>query len=406
MEESTVRRLGGSRLTATVALTGAVLQVVYGLLACVWTYPRITGRPFEAVWGLATLGMIANVLTWLAIGVARPRRLAVTGGVLAIAGFAARFVISVVIVADPRIDTGTASVAVAIPVTIVLMFSGLALLGIATRRARRHGRVGAAAGPGGRPGRRALLLLRPARALHPAWPAVGQRLAAHGTDRLPAWHRRCGRQRGRTVGGGLNALSRHGDPVHLVRRVLRRRRPGPAEPADLGRFGHRGHGHGVGRPGGVVRLHLADHAVDRGRAGRGRAARPCPRHRPGTDGPVAVPGRQRARPRFHDLRPGRDQHPSSAPLACPAGTSASSTGPTASARPTSPYWHRPRWAVSPRRSCAPACCPDGPDTSFWPRRSCCWASTPRSAARCRSRSSSHSSPSASRRWSHKERKPH
>ena len=34
------------------------------------------------------------------------------------------------------------------------------------------------------------------------------------------------------------------------------------------------------------------------------------------------------------------------------------------------------------------------------------ASTPRSAARCRSRSSSHSSPSASRRWSHKERKPH
>ena len=45
MEESTVRRLGGSRLTATVALTGAVLQVVYGLLACVWTYPRITGRP-------------------------------------------------------------------------------------------------------------------------------------------------------------------------------------------------------------------------------------------------------------------------------------------------------------------------------------------------------------------------
>ena len=53
-----------------------------------------------------------------------------TGGVLAIADFAARFVISVVIVADPRIDTGTASVAVAIPVTIVLMFSGLALLGI------------------------------------------------------------------------------------------------------------------------------------------------------------------------------------------------------------------------------------------------------------------------------------
>ena len=133
MEESTVRRLGAGRLTSAVALTGAVLQVVYGVLACVWTYPRITDRPFEAVWGLATLGMLA----WLAIGVDRPRRLAVTGGVLAIVGFAARFVISVVIVADPRIDTDTTSVAVAIPVTIVLMFGGLALLGIATRRAHR-----------------------------------------------------------------------------------------------------------------------------------------------------------------------------------------------------------------------------------------------------------------------------
>src|SRR3984957_17124463 len=137
MEESTARRVGAGRLTGTVALTGAVLQVVYGVLACVWTYPRITDRPFEAVWGLATLGMIANVLAWLAIGVARPRRLAVTGGALAITGFAARFVISAVIVADPRIDTGTTSVAVAIPVTIVLMFGGLALLGIATRRAHR-----------------------------------------------------------------------------------------------------------------------------------------------------------------------------------------------------------------------------------------------------------------------------
>jgi hypothetical protein len=137
MEESTLRRLGAGRLAAAVALAGAVLQVAYGVLACVWTYPRITDRPFEAVWGLATLGMIASVLAWLAIGVARPRGLAVTGGVLAIAGFAARFVISVAIVADPHIGPGSASVNAAIPATIVLMFAGLALLGIATRRARR-----------------------------------------------------------------------------------------------------------------------------------------------------------------------------------------------------------------------------------------------------------------------------
>ena len=164
MEESAVRRFGAGRLTGAVALTGAVLQVVYGVLACVWTYPRITGQPFEAVWGLATLGMIANVLTWLAIGVTRPRRVAVTGGALAIAGFAARFVISVFIVADPRIDTGTTSVVAAIPMTIVLMFGGLALLGIATLRARRLD--GAAAWA-------PLLVLGPAWSPHPSTPSTG-----------------------------------------------------------------------------------------------------------------------------------------------------------------------------------------------------------------------------------------
>jgi FtsH-binding integral membrane protein len=137
MVERTLRRLRAGRLASAAALAGAVLQVAYGVLACVWTYPRITDRPFEVVWGLATLGMMANVLAWLAIDVARPRRLAVTGGAVAIAGFAARFVISVVIVADPDVGPDTASINAAIPVTIAAMFGGLALLGIATRRARR-----------------------------------------------------------------------------------------------------------------------------------------------------------------------------------------------------------------------------------------------------------------------------
>jgi hypothetical protein len=65
------------------------------------------------------------------------------GGAVAIAGLAARFAISVVLVADPHIGPGTASVHTAIPAAIVLMFGGLALPGIATRRARRPG--GAAA---------------------------------------------------------------------------------------------------------------------------------------------------------------------------------------------------------------------------------------------------------------------
>jgi drug/metabolite transporter (DMT)-like permease len=61
----------------------------------------------------------------------------VTGGAPGHHGLRGPLVISVVIVADPRIDTDTTSVAVAIPVTIVLMFGGLALRGSATRLARR-----------------------------------------------------------------------------------------------------------------------------------------------------------------------------------------------------------------------------------------------------------------------------
>jgi hypothetical protein len=137
MDENLPHPSMADRAVGVVAVSGAFVQVLYGVLACVWTYPRIVDRPFEVVWGLATIGMIANVLTWLAIRVTRPRRLAVIGAVLAIAGLAARFVISVVIVADPDINTETTSVAVAIPVTIVLMFGGLGLLGIATRRADR-----------------------------------------------------------------------------------------------------------------------------------------------------------------------------------------------------------------------------------------------------------------------------
>ena len=128
---------------------------------------------------------------------------------------------------------------------------------------------------------------------------------------------------------------------------------------------------------------------------------PDPRHGPGPGRPVAVHSGQRAGPRLNHLRPGRDQHPARARPACPAGISASSTGPTDSAPRTSLYWHRPRWAVSPRRSCAPECYPDGRDTSSWPRRSCCWASTPHSVAHCRSRNFSRSSPSASAALAHR-----
>jgi hypothetical protein len=120
-----------ARWTSRVAIAGALIQIGYGLLACVYRYPTISDRPFETLWAAANLGMIANIVTWLSIKVAT-RRLALVGGVLAIVGHAFRIVISLIIEARPD-----AAVDTPIVVTIMLSFAGLALLGTATLRARQ-----------------------------------------------------------------------------------------------------------------------------------------------------------------------------------------------------------------------------------------------------------------------------
>jgi hypothetical protein len=118
------------KLAARVAVAGAVIQIAYGVLACIFRYPAITGRPFEALWALANVGMIASIIVWLALGVAT-RRLALVGGGLAIVGHVIRIGVSVVLEARPG-----AAVDPAIVAAIMAMFAGLALLGVATLRAR------------------------------------------------------------------------------------------------------------------------------------------------------------------------------------------------------------------------------------------------------------------------------
>jgi hypothetical protein len=119
-----------ARWASRAAIAGALIQIGYGLLACVYRYPAISDRPFEALWAFANLGMIANIVTWLSIRVAT-RRLALAGGVLAILGHTFRVMISLAIEARPG-----AAVNIPIVVTIMLSFAGLALLGTATLRAK------------------------------------------------------------------------------------------------------------------------------------------------------------------------------------------------------------------------------------------------------------------------------
>src|SRR5215203_5718103 len=73
-----------ARRLAAVAMAGGALQLVYGVLAVVWPYPQIIVPALELVWGLVNLGMVAGIVAWLAIDVARPRWLALIGGGLAI----------------------------------------------------------------------------------------------------------------------------------------------------------------------------------------------------------------------------------------------------------------------------------------------------------------------------------
>jgi hypothetical protein len=112
-----------------LAVAGAAIQLVYGVLACAFPYPTIADRPYEVLWALANIGMIASIVVWLANRVATTR-LGLIGGGLAIVGHVVRVVISAVIEVRPN-----ASVDLAIVTTIMLMFIGLALLGIATVRA-------------------------------------------------------------------------------------------------------------------------------------------------------------------------------------------------------------------------------------------------------------------------------
>ncbi len=119
------------RWASRIAVAGAALQIVYGVLACVFRYPQISDRPFEALWAIANAGMIANLVAWLSLEVARPR-LALAGGGLAISGHLVRIAVSVVLEARPDAD-----VDLPIVVSIMLMFVGLAVLGVATLRAGR-----------------------------------------------------------------------------------------------------------------------------------------------------------------------------------------------------------------------------------------------------------------------------
>ena len=120
------------RRASSVGMVGAAGQVLYGLLAVFFRYPTITDTGFEILWALANVGMVAGVVSWVALDVARPRPVALLGGGLAILGHVIRIGVSGWLVASPDASVDTAVVG-----SIMLMFVGMGILGFCTLAGHR-----------------------------------------------------------------------------------------------------------------------------------------------------------------------------------------------------------------------------------------------------------------------------
>jgi hypothetical protein len=113
----------------TIGLIAALASVGYGVLAAVFPYPRITDAPFELLWGLINLGYIGTLTAWLRSWPGPVPVLGRVGGAIAIAGLAVRVVDVVWFVVRPE-----AASDVLVVISILLTFTGLAVLGVASLR--------------------------------------------------------------------------------------------------------------------------------------------------------------------------------------------------------------------------------------------------------------------------------
>lgn len=121
-----------------IGLAGAALQVAYGVAALIYRYPTITDPGFELVWLVVNLGMVASIIGWLAIGPSTSGHSLYVGGAVAGVGHLLRAGIAVWLIVDPAADVDPFIVS-----SIVLMFGGMIIVGVASLRGRRLERIAA-----------------------------------------------------------------------------------------------------------------------------------------------------------------------------------------------------------------------------------------------------------------------
>lgn len=119
-----------ARLAGAVCIAGAAVQILYGLLSIPFPYGAGTGYVWsEALWALATSGMIGGTLGLLWLDVGRPRWLAATGAWLNVLGQLIRIGVSIWIL------FGSPAPEAYIPfilISILLLTLGTAALGVST----------------------------------------------------------------------------------------------------------------------------------------------------------------------------------------------------------------------------------------------------------------------------------
>jgi hypothetical protein len=120
-----------------VCLMGGGIQILFGLLAILFPYPRVLDARLDFLFLLANVGMIGGFVGLLALDAGRPRPLALAGGALGIIGHTIRIVLSAMLMRRPVLPGENAIVDAAFLACILLMYLGMGMLGVATLRGKR-----------------------------------------------------------------------------------------------------------------------------------------------------------------------------------------------------------------------------------------------------------------------------
>lgn len=117
------------RIITVIAITGAIAQLAYGVLAIAFPWPQIVSTGGEWLWIAANVGMLAGYVGWAAV-VARGRTVA-AGVAIAGTGFVLRITAAIITIVSP--------LAVVLPFvlgSIVLTLAGVAIVAVGTLRVR------------------------------------------------------------------------------------------------------------------------------------------------------------------------------------------------------------------------------------------------------------------------------